>query len=148
MFPSAPFWDMQESWTKIFSFVPRITVASWTAFLVSENLDAYIFDWFKKFTRGKHLWARNALSSLPSLAIDSFIFIPLAFYGGSLPLLPLILGQIVIKWMVGIVNIPFMYLNKIIMQKQDDGASPKELPKVSEKNKNYTSSTRKDFRPK
>ncbi len=112
--PPAPFWDLQEPWGRIFGMVPRITVASWVAFLVAENADAYIFAWFHKLTRGHHLWARNAFSSIPALALDSLIFVPLAF-GGTMPLLPLIVGQVLIKWLTCVVDIPFMYLNKWVL---------------------------------
>lgn len=110
----APFWGMQAAWGDIFNLVPRITAASWIAFLVSENTDAVIYAWFKKITHGKYLWMRNAFSSLPCLALDSVIFITVAFLGVA-PVLPLIAGQIVIKWLVGIINVPFMYANRKIM---------------------------------
>ena len=85
--------------------------------LISENFDAVVFAWFKKITHGKHLWARNALSSFPALLLDSLIFIPIAFLG-IMPVMPLIIGQIVLKWLVGLINVPFMYLNKWILFKK------------------------------
>ena len=112
----APFWPDQEIFAKIIGFAPRIMLASWIAFLISENVDAYIFAWFKKVTNGRHLWMRNAFSSIPSMSLDTVIFVTIAFYGVQ-PLLPLITGVLVIKWLVGIVDIPFMYLNRIIMYK-------------------------------
>lgn len=115
--PPAPFWQNQNAMELIFGQVPRITLASWVAFLVSENLDAYAFEWFKNKTKGKHLWARNAFSSLPAMLIDSALFISIAFYGLQ-PVIPLILGQTIIKWLVGIINIPFMYINRAIMAKK------------------------------
>jgi len=114
--PPAPFWTLQDSWKQIFGLVPRITLASWVAFLISENFDAYMFYLFRKITKGKYLWMRNVFSSIPALLLDSFIFIPLAFYG-VMPLLPLIIGQTAVKWLVGLINIPFMYLNKAILGK-------------------------------
>ncbi len=110
----APFWSIQSAWEQIFSLVPRITLASWIAFFVTENFDAHVFAWFKRVTKGKHLWVRNAFSSIPSLLLDSLIFFPIAFWGLT-PILPLIIGQTAIKWLVGLVNIPFMYLNKHIL---------------------------------
>src|SRR3989344_6672838 len=105
-----------REWDDIFSLVPQITFASWVAFLVSENIDAYIFSWLKKATGGRHLWMRNIFSTLPALAIDSVLFVSIAFYGESFELLTMIIyGQIVLKWTVGIVNIPFMYLNHFIL---------------------------------
>ncbi len=115
--PPASFWNMQDSWQKIFLLVPRITIASWAAFLISENLDAIIFAWLKKITDGKHLWMRNVFSSIPALAIDSVIFVSLAF-AGIMPILPLIIGQIAVKWLVGLINVPFMYINRFILFKR------------------------------
>ncbi len=113
----APFWGDQEIFSKILGFAPRIMIAGWIAFLISENLDAYIFAWFKKITKGKHLWMRNILSSIPSMAVDTLIFVTIAFYGVQ-PLLPLIFGVMVLKWIVGVIDIPFMYLNRWIMNKK------------------------------
>ena len=113
----APFWQNQSAFALILGQVPRIIIASWIAFLISENLDAYIFDWFKKLTKGKHLWMRNAFSSLPSMVVDSLLFVTIAFYGLQ-PVIPLIIGVIVIKWLVGIIDIPFMYLNRWVMYKR------------------------------
>ncbi len=116
-FPPAPFWNLQSSWEQIFGIVPRITFASRVAFLVSENFDAFMYQFFKKLTKGKHLWTRNVFSSIPALLFDSLIFIPLAFFG-TMPLLPLIIGQTAVKWIVGLINVPFMYLNNAIIGKE------------------------------
>ena len=115
--PSAPFWPNQQIFEQLFGLVPRIILASWIAFLISENFDAYIFAWFKDFTKGKHLWARNVFSSFPTMIIDSVLFVSIAFYGIQ-PIVPIIIGQVAIKWLVGIVDIPFMYLNRWIMYRQ------------------------------
>ncbi|NYT01665.1 MAG: queuosine precursor transporter [Methanosarcinales archaeon] len=117
--PPAPFYQDQQALATLLGQVPRIVFASWVAFLASENLDAVIFSWFKARTKGRHLWARNVFSSLPSMVLDSVIFITLAFYG-IMPVLPLILGITVTKWLVGLVDIPFMYLNRWIMYRSDD----------------------------
>ncbi|VVB79636.1 Putative vitamin uptake transporter [uncultured archaeon] len=110
----APFWADQNIFQKVFGFAPRVMLASWISFLISENVDAYIFAWFKKLTKGKHLWSRNVFSSIPAMALDTIIFVTLAFYGVQ-PLAPLITGVLIIKWIVGIIDIPFMYLNRKIM---------------------------------
>lgn len=114
--PPAPFWKIQDIWQQIFGLVPRITIASWISFLISENFDAIVFSWFKKITNGKYLWMRNALSSIPALTLDSIIFVPLAFLGVT-SIWPLFFGQLAVKWLVGLINIPFMYLNKRLLDK-------------------------------
>lgn len=115
--PAAPFWTNQKAMSSIIGLVPRIIVASWIAFLISENIDAYIYDWFKRFTKGNHLWMRNVFSSLPAMAIDSVLFVTIAFWGIQ-PIGPIIIGLIVIKWLIGLVDIPFMYLNRFVLYKR------------------------------
>jgi len=112
----APFFTNQAAFEAILSSVPRIALAGLITFLVSETLDAYLFQWFRKLTNGKHLWMRNAFSSLPAMLVDSALFVTLAFYG-VMPILPLIIGLTVVKWVVGIIDIPFMYLSRAILRK-------------------------------
>ncbi|MBI2985067.1 MAG: queuosine precursor transporter [Candidatus Kerfeldbacteria bacterium] len=111
----APFWNNQGGWEAIFGIVPRITLASLITYLVSENFDAFVYHAFRRWTRGRFLWMRNAFSSLPALTIDTVLFVTLAFAGTGIPLWPLMLGQFVAKWFVGIIDIPFMYLNRLVL---------------------------------
>lgn len=110
--PPAPFWPHQPAWDALFGVVPRITVASWVTFLVSENLDAWLFAIIRRRTGGKRLWLRNVLSTIPSLTVDTVIFVTLAFAGTGAPLWSIMLGQFATKYLVGIIDIPFMYLNR------------------------------------
>ena len=121
-FEADPLWAEQGArWDSLFSLVPQITIASWLAYIVSENVDAYIYAWVKHLTHDKHLWLRNVVSTLPALALDSIIFIPLAFYGAPFEMMyAAIKGQIIVKWLVGIVNVPFMYLNHAILHRGKD----------------------------
>lgn len=111
----APFWQQHQAWQEIMTLVPRIIAASWIAFLISHNLDALLFAWWRRITQARHLWLRNVLSDVPSLAIDSFIFVFLAYYG-KLPVLPLILGQVVTKCIIGFIDAPFIYLSYYIIR--------------------------------
>ncbi len=112
----APFFSNQPAFDAVLGLVPRIVIASLAAFFISENTDAYLFHGLRKLTNNKHLWIRGAFSSLPAMIIDSCIFITLAFYG-IMPIIPLIIGQTIIKWLIGIVDIPFMYLARRILGK-------------------------------
>ncbi|OGZ05232.1 MAG: hypothetical protein A2845_02855 [Candidatus Lloydbacteria bacterium RIFCSPHIGHO2_01_FULL_49_22] len=116
-FEPHPFWSEQgKYWDSLFVVVPQMTIASWVAFFISENIDAYIYAWFKERTHGKHLWLRNVISTIPALTIDSVLFVFIAYVGVSMELmLALIWGQLVLKWVVGLLNIPFMYLNYFIL---------------------------------
>lgn len=114
----APFFEGQAAFDTVFGAVPRIVIASLIAFTISENADAYLFHWLRNLTKDKHLWMRNAFSSLPSMALDSTIFTALAF-AGVLPLWPIIIGDIVIKWLVGVADVPFMYLSRAVLMRQE-----------------------------
>ncbi|MCS7257840.1 MAG: queuosine precursor transporter [candidate division WOR-3 bacterium] len=112
--PRAPFWQSEKAWHEIINLVPRITLASWIAFLVSENLDAILYAQIRNLTKGRYLWIRNIFSDIPSLAVDSIIFVSIAFYG-IMPIWSLIFGQIVLKWLIGILDTPFMYLSRMVL---------------------------------
>lgn len=112
----APFFENQAAFETVFNNVPRLVIAGLIAFLVSELLDANLYQWFRNITGGRHLWMRNAFSTLPAMAIDSVVFVTLAFWG-LMPLWPLIVGLTVTKWLVGIVDILFMYASRAIMRR-------------------------------
>ena len=124
--PAAPFWgfdwlsdpvEAQQFWLNFFGSTIRITIASWISFIITENLDAILFAKLKKWTKGKNLWIRNVFSDIPTLALDSVIFISIAF-GGEFPLdviLIMIWGQMLTKWFFGVIDTPFMYLSRGII---------------------------------
>lgn len=111
----APFFAGQNAFEVVLEAVPRIALASLITFLVSESLDAYLYSWFRQLTEGRHLWMRYAFSSLPAMLIDSMLFVVLAFAGVQ-PVIPLIIGLTVIKYLVGLVNAPMMYAARAVLQ--------------------------------
>lgn len=113
----APFFENQVAFEVVFGMVPRIVLAGLIAFYVSENLDAYLFHWLKQLTGGKKLWMRNVFSSIPSMLVDSIIFVTIGFYG-VMPVMPLIVGLTVTKWLVGVIDIPFMYISRAVLGKE------------------------------
>lgn len=124
--PAASFWGYdwgsdpagaQQFWLNFFGSTIRITIASWISFIITENLDAILFAKLKKWTKNKNLWIRNVFSDIPTLALDSILFVSIAF-GGVLPVevvLSIIWGQMLTKWFFGIIDTPFMYLSRYII---------------------------------
>ena len=100
--PSAPFWQGQEAFQEVLGMTPRIILGSIIAYLIGQYHDVWAFHFYKRLTRGRHLWLRNNLSTVTSQFLDSCIFISIAF-AGKMPLLPLILGQWAVK--VGIAGL-------------------------------------------
>ena len=124
--PAAPFWgfdwgltpiEAQQFWINFLGSTVRITIASWISFVITENLDAILFSKIKQLTKGKKLWIRNIFSDIPTLALDSILFISIAFVG-EFPIdtiLLMIWGQMVTKWFFGVIDTPFMYLSRGII---------------------------------
>lgn len=103
--------EAQRFWTSFLGSTVRITAASWIAFLITENLDALLFAKLKEYTKGKSLWLRNIFSDIPTLTLDSIIFVSIAF-GGLFPIWPVIWGQFLTKWFFGVIDTPFMYISR------------------------------------
>jgi len=112
LLPAAAFWKDEDAFTTILGIkkgATRITIASIAAYLVSQYHDVWAFNFWRRITKEKHLWLRNNASTLVSQAIDTFLFISLAFYG-VVPVLPLILGQYFVKLCIALLDTPVVYL--------------------------------------
>jgi hypothetical protein len=63
------------------------TFASMVAYLAAQFCDVHVFHFFKKLTKGKHLWLRNNASTMTSQLVDSIAVILIThFYAHALPI--------------------------------------------------------------
>lgn len=109
----APFFQYEDAWQNIFKLGIRITLASWASFLICQYIDATIFAFLKKRYEKKVL-LRSITSDVIDLTLDSVIFITLAFLGVQ-PIIPLIIGQIVSKNIIGFIDTPFfLWYKKLV----------------------------------
>ena len=109
--PSSPIDD--TTFTQVFSLSPLAVLASMIAYLSAQFVDIRIYHFWKKLTRGKHLWLRNNFSTFASQIIDSATVILLLCLFGVLPwslFWGLTLSSIVFKIMVAAIDTPFLYL--------------------------------------
>lgn len=61
--------------------------ASMIAYLVAQFVDVYVFHFWKRLTRGKHLWLRNNGSTLVSQLVDTVCVILIThFFAHALPI--------------------------------------------------------------
>ncbi len=77
--------DINTAFNRIFGTGMLIIVGSLTAFLVSQLLDAYFFQHFKKATGNRLIWLRATGSTVISQFFDSFIILIIVFYIGADP---------------------------------------------------------------
>ncbi|AET64708.1 queuosine precursor transporter [Methanothrix harundinacea] len=111
---ASPLMDpgLASSFDAVYGFAPRVVAASMVAYLVSQHHDVWAYHFWKEKTGGKRLWLRNNASTAASQAIDTLIFITLAFYG-ILPnsvLIQMMVGQYAIKLLIAALDTPFIYL--------------------------------------
>jgi uncharacterized integral membrane protein (TIGR00697 family) len=111
VWPAPPFWTMQGSYDAILGFTPRLLLASFSAYLVGQTLNSLVFVRIKNATDGRWLWLRAISSTAVGEAIDTLIFVLIAFTG-ILPtsaLITAMLTQWIIKVGYEIVATPFTY---------------------------------------
>jgi uncharacterized integral membrane protein (TIGR00697 family) len=109
--PAADFWaGNEEAYETILGTTWRIFVASLVAYLVGELTNAYILSRMKVATGGRFLWSRTIGSSVVGQALDSAIFVTIAFGGTGTPLLDTIVTTWAIKVAWEAVATPFTYL--------------------------------------
>ncbi|MFB6196636.1 MAG: queuosine precursor transporter [Haloplanus sp.] len=98
----------------------NIVAGSLLAYLVSQNWDVIVFHRLREATEGDFLWLRNIASTATSQAIDTVIFIGVAFYllpryagvGSVTPwsvVVALMLGQYLLKLLIALADTPFVY---------------------------------------
>lgn len=71
------------AYSTVFGIVPRITVASLTAFLAGELLNAWVLIKIREKTGRRHLWVRTIGSSLVGYLVDTTLFVLIAFAGSA-----------------------------------------------------------------
>lgn len=102
--------NVQDSLEVIFNYLPRVTISSLLAYFISQNIDAYLYCFLKKHT--KKLWIRNFGSTFVSQLLDTIVFTFGAFLF-TIPIteiIEIIFTMLVVKWLIAVVDIPFMYL--------------------------------------
>ena len=106
--PAPGFFLETDAYATVLGSTPRIVLASLIAYLASSLVDVEVYHfWRRQMERWK--WSRVLASNAVSTFVDSVVFIFLAFYG-TLPVIPLIKGQYLIKMAITMLSLPLIYL--------------------------------------
>ncbi|MCA8920963.1 MAG: queuosine precursor transporter [Planctomycetes bacterium] len=101
------------------------TAASMVAYLAAQLVDVHLFHYWKRVTKGKHLWLRNNGSTLVSQLVDSIavltitLYSQLSVFGGDKPvlwLITLIVGSYLFKVIAALLDTPLFYLAAIYLR--------------------------------
>ena len=79
--PAAPGWTNQAAYESVIGFVPRLVLASITAYWMGEFLNSFVLAKMKLWTNGKYLWTRTIGSTIAGEAVDTITFTTIAFLG-------------------------------------------------------------------
>lgn len=78
--PPAPNWQNQTAFETILAQVPRTVLASLLAYLGGEFVNSYVLAKLKVLTGGRHLWLRTIGSTVVGQAVDTTVFVVVAFW--------------------------------------------------------------------
>ncbi|WP_298484276.1 queuosine precursor transporter [uncultured Maribacter sp.] len=105
----------------VFSLSPLAVLASMLAYLFAQFVDIQIYHFWKKVTKGKHLWLRNNFSTFFSQFIDTFTVVGLLCVFKVLPwdlFFGLVVSGFIFKIIIAFVDTPFLYFFVYIIRKR------------------------------
>ncbi|MFC6858198.1 queuosine precursor transporter [Zunongwangia atlantica] len=119
-----------ELFKTVFGATAIAVIASMLAYLLAQYIDIQLFHFWKKLTKGKHLWIRNNFSTFLSQFVDTFsvLFLLCSFnkiewdrFGA------LLLSGFLFKVIVAICDTPFLYAAVYAMRKRFKLAEGEEI---------------------
>ncbi|AXR76510.1 queuosine precursor transporter [Natrarchaeobaculum sulfurireducens] len=127
-----------EMFAEVLGASTNIVLGSLLAYVVSQNWDVIVFHRIRAYTGREKLWLRNVVSTGSSQAIDTVIFVAIAFaiapavldVGVVLPLgelLALMIGQYLLKLLIALLDTPIVYA-VVHLVRSRDGLESAEVP--------------------
>jgi len=107
--------------TKVFGQSAIAVFASMTAYLFAQFIDIQIYHFWKRLTKGKHLWLRNNFSTWFSQFIDTFSILMLLCFFEVLPwesFSGLLISGFLFKVLVAAIDTPFLYIGVHLFRKK------------------------------
>lgn len=109
-----------DTFNNVFGLTAAAVTASMVAYLLAQLIDIRIYHFWKKLTKGKHLWLRNNASTITSQMVDtaSVLFL-LCFFGAIKWELfsTLFWSGFLFKLLVAACDTPLLYLGVFIMKR-------------------------------
>ena len=119
--PGSPAGVDPDAFASVMGPSTNIVAGGLLAYVLSQHWDVFAFHRIREYTEGRLLWVRNVGSTATSQALDTTVFIVVAFLaaptllgiGDPLPLaviVSLIVGQYLVKLLIALVDTPFVYV--------------------------------------
>lgn len=108
----------------VYQFMVGNTIGSMIAYLVAQTVDVRLFHFWKRLTKGKHLWLRNNGSTMVSQLVDSTAILTILYVAGNLgssvntisALIVLIINSYLFKFIAALLDTPFFYMGVKYLQ--------------------------------
>ena len=112
----------------VYQFMVGNTIASMIAYLIAQSVDVRLYHFWKRLTKGKHLWLRNNASTTVSQLVDSTAIITILYLAGNLgdainnvgAVIILILNSYLFKFFFALFDTPLMYLGVRLLRNYDE----------------------------
>ncbi len=107
-----------STFENVYRFMVGNVIASMIAYLIAQTVDVHLFHFWKRLTRGKHLWLRNNASTTFSQLIDTIAILSILYWADNLGpeidsidrLIQLIFASYLFKFFFALFDTPLFYL--------------------------------------
>ncbi len=126
--PNSPVND--ETFNHVFGLSALAVFASMIAYLLAQFVDIRIFHFWKRLTKGKHLWLRNNFSTFASQLLDTFTVVGLLCVFKILPwdiFGKLLLSGFLFKVIIAALDTPLLYIAVYFFRKRFNLKEGEEL---------------------
>lgn len=114
MAPATDFSPVDDHiFSKVFGLTLPAVIASMAAYLVAQFIDIRLFHFWKKVTKGKHLWLRNNFSTIFAQLFDTAVVLMFLCFFGTIQwdmFWLLFSSSFLFKVIFALADTPFFYL--------------------------------------
>jgi uncharacterized integral membrane protein (TIGR00697 family) len=115
-----------STFEQVYEFMVGNVIASMIAYLAAQTVDVHIFHFWKRLTKGKHLWLRNNGSTIFSQLIDTISILSILYIADNLgpeintigKLTGLIFYSYLFKFFFALFDTPIFYLSIWFLKKR------------------------------
>ena len=121
-----------STFEEVYRFMIGNVIASMIAYLVAQSVDVHLFHFWKRLTKGRHLWLRNNASTTVSQLVDTVSILSILYWADNLGpqvnsisrLLHLIFASYLFKFFFALFDTPFFYFGVWLLKEKvhDDPA--------------------------
>jgi uncharacterized integral membrane protein (TIGR00697 family) len=115
-----------STFERVYEFMIGNVIASMIAYLIAQTIDVHMFHFWKKLTKGRHLWLRNNASTTASQLVDTIAILTILYLADNLgpdiksldKLIPLIFYSYLFKFSFALFDTPLFYLGVYFLKKK------------------------------